>query len=127
MTFDPARLAFELGARVKLGSCERLIMEPSNIPNTTSSSPTWPTLENKPKRPAYTGWDSFCSAVLLSMLAFATVAMWALWLYSFLVKPTSPAQSIVTVLQFWGAAMLTAASATVSYLDSEYRWKRGVR
>lgn len=102
-------------------------MEPSNIPNTSSSSPSWPTLENKPKKPAYTSWDSFCSAMLLSVLAFATVAMWALWLYSFLVKPTSPAQSIVTTLQFWGAAMLTAASATVSYLDSEYRWKRGVR
>lgn len=110
-------------------------MEPSNIPNPSTPSPTWPTLEKrastptscKPKQPAYTGWDSFCSAVLLSVLAFCTVVMWALWLYSFLVKPTSPAQSIVTTLQFWGAAMLTAASATVSYLDSEYRWKRGVR
>lgn len=100
---------------------------PTNITSTSTSSPTWPTLENKPKQPAYTGWDSFCSAVLLSVLAFCTVVMWALWLYSFLVKPTSPAQSIVTTLQFWGAAMLTAASATVSYLDSEYRWKRGVR
>ena len=102
-------------------------MEPSNTPNTSSASPSWPPLKTKPKQPAYAVWYRFCSAILLSVLAFCTVAMWALWLYSFLVTPTSPAQSIVTVLHFWGAAMLTAVSATVSYLDSEYRWKRGVR
>jgi len=102
-------------------------METTNNSNASSSYHSWPNLEKKPKQPSYEVWYRFCSAVLLAVLAFCTVTMWALWLYSFLVKPTSPAQSIVTVLQFWGAAMLTAASATVSYLDCEYRWKRGVR